>query len=149
MRSLKNYHGIWYNAMKDEIDLASLDVVRTNDLKPWIIIPLSKTLDPFAYADTLIEQAAREKKENIYLFIPGQRFDANGTRHGRGYGWYDRLLSRLPKHWLRIGISRHDQWSDVPLKREPWDELMDWVIHVAPNNTSATTTIAAPLGTFK
>jgi 5-formyltetrahydrofolate cyclo-ligase len=38
------------------------------------------------------------------ILVPGIAFDRRGFRLGRGGGWYDRLLSRLPGGALRVGI---------------------------------------------
>ena len=43
--------------------------------------------------------------------IPGMAFDAAGHRLGRGKGYYDRLLSRMP-HTYRIGLCH--AWQLVP-----------------------------------
>jgi 5-formyltetrahydrofolate cyclo-ligase len=66
--------------------------------------------------------------EKVIVFIPGREFDILGTRHGRGGGWYDRFLSEVPREWLRIGVLKKDQLSDQPLKRELWDEPMDYLL---------------------
>lgn len=61
------------------------------------------------------------------ILIPGTRFDGALTRHGRGGGWYDRFLARVPRTWLRVGLCYADQFSSEPLKREAWDQEMDVV----------------------
>lgn len=61
------------------------------------------------------------------VFVPGRRFDARGTRHGQGGGWYDRFLARVPSEWLRIGFCFETQFSNEPLKQEAWDQPMDYV----------------------
>ena len=65
--------------------------------------------------------------EPVFILIPGREFDATGTRHGKGAGWYDRFLSMVPQEWLRIGFCTNDQFSSEPLVRESWDEPMDYV----------------------
>lgn len=62
--------------------------------------------------------------------MPGRAFDASGTRHGQGGGWYDRFLAEVPKEWLRIGFCYERQFSEEPLKREAWDQAMDAVVVV-------------------
>lgn len=69
------------------------------------------------------------------ILIPGRRFDASGTRHGQGGGWYDRFLAQVPRDWLRIGFCFEDQVSPTPLKRESWDQAMDYVVVVNRENT--------------
>jgi 5-formyltetrahydrofolate cyclo-ligase len=64
---------------------------------------------------------------NTAILIPGRTFDAYGTRHGQGGGWYDRFLSNVPATWTRIGFCFEDQFSTIALERNTWDEPMDMV----------------------
>lgn len=96
-------------------------------------IPTDKHTDPFAYAAECTE---RFGGSTVAVFIPGRLFDCAGTRHGRGGGWYDRFLSRVPKEWVRIGVADSAHVSREPLSREEWDEPMDWILaHDAANGT--------------
>lgn len=61
------------------------------------------------------------------VLIPGRSFDASGTRHGQGGGWYDRFLALVPRDWLRIGFCYEKQFSPSPLIRQSWDQEMDVV----------------------
>lgn len=87
-----------------------------------ICTPNSPDADPFAFAESC-ELIA--KNAMVCILIPGRRFDALGTRKGRGHGWYDRFLSRVPAGWLRIGIARARDVSRDPLPKQPWDECVD------------------------
>ena len=61
--------------------------------------------------------------------VPGMAFDAEGHRLGRGKGYYDRFLSRVP-YIYRIGLCF--SWQMV--EQVPCDEhdiLMDAVIQIA------------------
>lgn len=71
------------------------------------------------------------------ILLPGRRFDARGTRHGQGGGWYDRILSSVPKEWTRIGFCFERQFSKDPLPREAWDQAMDLVVVVLPDGSLA------------
>ena len=64
---------------------------------------------------------------NICLYVPGTAFDKHGTRRGRGSGWYDRFLASVPFHWMRVGLCFENNFSHNPLKRETWDQPVDWV----------------------
>lgn len=88
------------------------------------MVPQHKTLDPFLIADTLKE---KHRNTTLVIFCPGRVFDSTGTRHGRGGGWYDRFLSRTPKHWIRVGVLFESQLSPTPLIRQAWDEPMDYL----------------------
>lgn len=90
-----------------------------------VTVPQNKDASPHDFAEAL--QRAHTDK-NILVFIPGRAFDAKGTRHGRGGGWYDRFLSKVPREWVRVGVLNKTQLSEVPLKREAWDEPMDFLL---------------------
>lgn len=60
------------------------------------------------------------------IVVPGVAFDRNGNRLGRGKGYYDRLLPRIPSAY-KIGICFPFQVVDeVPA--EPFDIRMDEII---------------------
>ncbi len=81
-------------------------------------------LDPVAEAAATLRTAGETK---TVILIPGRKFDAAGTRHGQGGGWYDRFLARVPREWLRVGFCFEQQFSNEPLPRENWDQTMDIV----------------------
>ncbi|MEK7530360.1 MAG: 5-formyltetrahydrofolate cyclo-ligase [Patescibacteria group bacterium] len=100
------------------------------DIKSWAkgkiggklyLIPKTYRIEPSA---VLIEIMGFKAKDGV-IFAPGKEFDIHGTRHGRGRGWYDRLLSGVPKSWLRVGVCFEDQISQTPLERKEWDQPMD------------------------
>lgn len=86
--------------------------------------------DPFVCAAALTQSHTGSRPA---LLIPGRAFDANGTRHGRGGGWYDRFLSKVPVSWLRIGIATPDTYTSTLLTREAWDEPVDVVLIQEPD----------------
>ncbi len=46
-----------------------------------------------------------EPRELDLVVVPGLAFDEAGNRLGRGMGYYDRFLSRLPEHVPTIGLA--------------------------------------------
>ncbi|MBE0604570.1 MAG: 5-formyltetrahydrofolate cyclo-ligase, partial [Deltaproteobacteria bacterium] len=54
------------------------------------------------------------------VLVPGVAFDRKGNRLGRGLGYYDRFLARLPGDVLRVGLAYSDQVvPEVPV--DEWD----------------------------
>lgn len=103
---------------------------RSLELLPEVASRIVYTIQPIASLIPAEEaQNAQSLIENrpAFILIPGREFDATGTRHGKGFGWYDRFLSNVPKEWLRIGFCYKEQFSNELLKRESWDEPMDYV----------------------
>ena len=59
--------------------------------------------------------------------VPGLAFDAVGTRLGHGLGYYDRLLSEVPRAVVRVGVAL--EGSLVPrLPRDAHDAAMDYLV---------------------
>ncbi len=56
-------------------------------------------------------------KELQFVLVPGRAFDDKGNRLGRGRGYYDRFLSRLPAGTVKCGAGYDCQLLDeVPTK---------------------------------
>ena len=89
-----------------------------------LLAPSSAQSDPFLFAE---ECSTRFKETEACILVPGTAFDALGTRHGRGGGWYDKFLSCVPRTWLRVGLCTRGQFQESPLVREQWDEPMGMV----------------------
>lgn len=90
-----------------------------------ITLPHTKISDPFVWATKC---ATEFKDRKCCILIPGVTFDRHGTRHGKGGGWYDRFLSKLPSSWLKVGVAHDSQFSFSPLKRETWDVSVDYIL---------------------
>ncbi|MCF7815714.1 MAG: hypothetical protein K9M10_01205 [Candidatus Pacebacteria bacterium] len=126
-------HGVvLYVPFFNEPDLLPLSMLyRSEDS---IVTPNDSHIDPIEWADTCIKFA---KGRRMCVLVPGTAFDSSGTRHGRGGGWYDRFLSRIPKGWLRIGVATPMSFkSGEVLKRQPWDEQVDYIFIYKPKLTS-------------
>jgi 5,10-methenyltetrahydrofolate synthetase len=118
---------ISYHALPDEVAIEVVPFLReVLEQKPLIFVPSNKGTDPFELAHKIIKEYP--EKQGM-IFVPGQKFDAYGTRHGRGGGWYDRFLSKVPTLWIRVGIANQGQFADTPLVRKSWDEPMDWMLY--------------------
>lgn len=87
-----------------------------------------RELDPLLEAERASEEA---RGKDAVVLVPGRQFDATGTRHGKGAGWYDRFLAVIPSSWVRIGFCTEYQFSIEPLVRQSWDEPMDYVFVVS------------------
>lgn len=55
------------------------------------------------------------------VIVPGLAFDRAGNRLGRGHGYYDRFLSRLPKDVPTVGLAFDFQMLDDFPPLEPHD----------------------------
>ena len=127
-------YAIVYKPMADEVNYNKIHFLKTalKQIKNKIVLSQSKDGDPFEQAKQIIKTVGKAK---TFLLIPGQQFDIDGTRKGKGAGWYDRFLSKVPKDWLKIGIANHKQFSTEKLQRQEWDEPMDWVIICGEDNS--------------
>lgn len=66
-------------------------------------------------------------RDSLVVFVPGLIFDRRGNRLGRGGGWYDRLLARLDKHGVYIGLAYEFQVVET-LSAQKWDRKVHYVI---------------------
>ena len=76
-----------------------------------------------------------------FIVVPGVAFDAKGNRLGRGKGYYDRLLPRIPSAY-KAGICFPFQLvEEVPA--ESFDIRMDIIITINEDELSHSTPPAA------
>jgi len=61
------------------------------------------------------------------VLVPGLGFDLRGRRLGRGGGFYDRLLGRLPASVVRVGVAAEARVLER-LPAEEWDENLDLLV---------------------
>ena len=64
--------------------------------------------------------------EMDWILVPGLAFGPQGTRLGRGAGYFDRCLVRATRA-LRIALAWDELWQDA-ISGQPWDQSMDWVL---------------------
>jgi 5-formyltetrahydrofolate cyclo-ligase len=118
-------------------------VAQPFELRPSLPLPLalprivkgSKVLDfyewngePLERGPLSIEQplASWKKVERVDVFIvPATGFALDGTRLGRGAGYYDATLKEMGG--LRVGFTFECCVVDA-LPKEPWDVPMDWIV---------------------
>lgn len=133
-------HILFYWAMPDEVLTQSfineqyllkkiyLPVIRGNDLE-MVLFEGEDKLIPGEKYGIPEPQGDRLKDESIIdlVVVPGVAFDADNNRMGRGAGYYDRILNRLPNA-KKIALAFDFQMVDaVPI--EPHDITMDTVIY--------------------
>lgn len=114
---------VTYIPVNAEVDFHALDAI-SSATDSYEIQP-DRGLDPeteVTHAQTVAQGRP------VAILIPGRAFDAIGTRHGKGAGWYDRFLAACPPDWIRIGLCTDKEFSTEPLVRQPWDEPMDYVV---------------------
>ena len=65
------------------------------------------------------------------IVVPGLAFTPEGSRLGRGAGFYDRFLSTISRTTLKIGVCFEFQLvSEIP--QESHDVKMDAVVYADP-----------------
>lgn len=115
---------IIYNPMKDEVDFNEPNFPIEIPNKK-IVLSQNPKIDPFMEAKKCIE---KYKAEQVFVLVPGRRFDIFGNRKGRGLGWFDRFLSKIPENWKKIGVLYKKDLSKVVLQTNSWDQKMDMLI---------------------
>lgn len=125
---------ITYKALSDEIEFSQTPCFEIIKNKPTFSVPQTHEVAPNNVAKQILDEFKHQKSDmdNVLIFLPGKQFDLYGTRNGRGFGWYDKLLSSLPIKWVRIGIAKNEQLSLRRIERQKWDQPIDWLIWEKP-----------------
>ena len=90
-------------------------LTKTNTILPFLISNLGSDIQigPYGIDQPKASVCKQVPLGNIDLVIvPGLAFDKQGNRLGRGKGFYDRFLNRLPKKTLTIGLAFNFQVQD-------------------------------------
>lgn len=115
-----------YSALGNEPSLESVISIALASNKT-VYVPIKKG-DAFLFTDASTQNETDEHviKQTIDLWlIPGIAFSKDGTRLGRGKGWYDRYLSQ--SSGIKWGISPFCLVTDA-LPCDDWDVSMNAVI---------------------
>lgn len=134
---------LMYHSLPDEVDthsaLDQLLAMGKKVLLPKVVSETEMTIHEYTGRDSLqpsepygiLEPTTPEFsivncQLSIVIVVPGMAFDKHGHRLGRGKGYYDRFLSRIPNIY-KIGVCFPFQLIDnVP--SEPTDILVDEVL---------------------
>ena len=134
---------LMYHSLPDEVDthsaLGQLLAMGKKVLLPKVVSETEMTIHEYTGQDSLqpsepygiLEPTTPELsivncQLSIVIVVPGMAFDRQGHRLGRGKGYYDRFLSRIPNIY-KIGVCFSFQLIDnVP--SEPTDILVDEVL---------------------
>lgn len=126
-----------YLAMEDEVDLGPIHALnrcrialtRTPAQGPLSVhILRSDQLEThrLGFRQPSADAASIELGEVDVVLVPGLAFDRSGNRLGRGKGYYDELLARLPVGVVRLGVSVDALHVDS-LPIEDHDQRVAWV----------------------
>lgn len=81
---------------------------------------------PFGLSEPCAESQQVDLSQVKGLLIPGLVFNKNGTRLGKGKGYYDRALVGFSG--TKVGVCFDFQISDKLIPHEPHDIMMDYLI---------------------
>jgi len=126
-----------YLAMSDEVGLAGVHalsrcrvvVTRTPTSGPLEIhefLPDRLERHPLGYLQPTQDAPLVDPNDVDVVLVPGLVFDRCGSRLGRGKGYYDGLLERLPSGVARVGVTVDGALVDA-IPTEPHDQCVAWV----------------------
>ncbi|GMQ92977.1 MAG: hypothetical protein BMS9Abin12_0454 [Acidimicrobiia bacterium] len=126
-----------YLAMRDEVDLdrvhglarCRVAITRTPDsgsLSVHEYRPDGLERHPLGFDQPSADSSLVPLDEIDVVLVPGLVFDRRGNRLGRGKGYYDELLARLPAGVIRVGITVDELLVDA-VPTEPHDQRVTWV----------------------
>ncbi len=132
-------HGrvVTYLAMASEVDLAGLfDLDRClfhapristeDELVPHLYDPGHLERHRFGFLEPTAAAPILPDDEIDVVLVPGRAFDLGGNRLGRGRGYYDRFISRLPRGVVLVGVTTDAHIVDaVPVTDT--DRRVDWL----------------------
>jgi 5,10-methenyltetrahydrofolate synthetase len=126
-----------YLSMGNETDLASIQgldrcrivVTRTPDDGPLSLHEYQPNVlegHRLAFDQPPIDAPEVDLDDIDVVLVPGLAFDIHGNRLGRGKGYYDELLARLPIGVVRVGVTVDELLVDV-LPTEIHDQRVGWI----------------------
>ena len=135
---------LMYHSLPDEVNthsaLDQLLAMGKKVLLPKVISDTEMTIHEYTGQDSLkpsepygiLEPTTPElsifNSQFSIVVVPGMAFDKQGHRLGRGKGYYDRFLSRVPNIY-KLGVCFPFQMLEV-VPSEPTDVVMDEVITI-------------------
>jgi 5,10-methenyltetrahydrofolate synthetase len=126
-----------YLAMGGEVDLSPLynlercqflapRIDETDELVPHIYHESSLVMHPYGFLEPSAESETVNLDTIDVVLVPGRAFDNAGGRLGRGGGYYDRFLRRLPKGVVLVGITTDGSIVDLVPTTDA-DMSVDWL----------------------
>ena len=131
---------VLYASFQREVD--THDIIRQLIGKTVLLLPVMSQKNEIDLAQTtsfdglkpnrigILEPRGAEPFEDLgeigLIVVPGVAFDPSGTRLGRGMGYYDRLLAKMPKA-VKVGLCYELQIVPT-VPQEPHDIRMDVLI---------------------
>ena len=118
-------HGMIREALKSKIVV--VPKVADNEIEPSVIIDFDNLVPSGKFGILEPIEAMKIAYKNIDLIlVPGIAFDMEGHRIGYGFGYYDKLLAKVPKA-VKIGLAFDFQVVDK-IPSEAHDVSVDFIV---------------------